>query len=190
MNNGFSYSIIDLPEETDISVELNMLLHTLLIDADTDSKLSCFSFQFNSEATLAMAWQDVTNEIAVNYIAHLENGFSKWNCYIIFLCSSVISKELKYKIENNKFAVRKIVIDGLGETVSGGDLTKIINNRILDLNIELSKSIIKKNESLELSKVSQELLTKELPLDKKDESIKVRQEWINKELERIIANEN
>lgn len=190
MNKGFSYSAVELPENTNISDEFNMLLHTLLIEGSNNSKLSCFSFQFNSEDALDIAWQNITNEIAVNYIAHLEDSFSKWNCYIVFLCSSAIPKELKYKIENNKFALRKIVIDGLERPVSAEDIIKIINNRILDLNIELKEADIKKSESLELSILSQELLLKELPLDRKDESIKARQSWINKELTRIIANEN
>lgn len=190
MNKGFSSSEIKLPEDINILDEFNMLLHTLLIEGSKNSKLSCFSFQIDSEEALEESWQNITNEIAVNYIAHLEDSFSKWNCYIVFICSPAISKELKYKIENNKFALRKIVIDGLESSVSAEDIKKIINNRILDLNIVLKESDIKKSESVELSRLSQELLLKDLPLDKKDESIKARQSWINKELKRIIANEN
>jgi len=189
MNNGFSSSGNNLLVDNEIANGLTKWFHTCVLEGDKNSKLTCFSFLITS-TDLENIWQSITNEVAMNYIAHLENGFSKWNCYIVFLCSSEISKDLKYKIENDKFAARKILLEGISETISEDEITIIINNKILDLNIHLSDSLQSRSENIELSTISQNLLSKDLPLDRKDESIKQRQEWINIELKRIVLNEN
>jgi hypothetical protein len=189
MNNGFSSSGNNLLVDNEIANGLTKWSHTCVLEGDESSKLTCFSFLITS-TDLENIWQSITNEVAMNYIAHLENGFSKWNCYIVFLCSSEISKDLKYKIENDKFAARKILLEGISETISEDEITKIINDRVLDFNIELPEVSQANSRDIELSDISQNLLSRELLLDKKEDSIIKRQEWINTELKRIMSNEN
>lgn len=190
MNNKFSISEEMLIDGVDISDELNMKIHTCSIDDKSNSKLTCFSFFVTSEDVLRVNWQELTNEIAMNYISHLDNSFSKWNCYIVFFCSLKLSIDLKYKIENNKFAARKLVVDNLGRGLNDTQLNNVINNRILDSNIELNQSEVSISKELELSDISQRLIDKNFSLVKNEESIKARQDWISSELKRDAVDEN
>ncbi|PLC57362.1 ABC-three component system middle component 1 [Photobacterium carnosum] len=189
MDKGF---LLNISEIFSIEAEFNNVvswLHVCQVSSDEESKLSCISIQLNSEEYLWSNWEALTNEVAINYISTLKSTFSKWNCYIIFACTFNISKELKYKIENNKFAARKIIIE-VNDYISEPEIRNIINNRILAFNINLSDSSAFKVIEQPLSKTSDILIEMKLPLDKKDESINKRQAWIAKEIDRIKTNEN
>lgn len=190
MNDGFEESDIELIKDTSYINDFNASLHIKNVEKTKISKFSCFSFQLTNETILDSSWMRLTNDIAINYIADLDRGFSKWNCYIIFFCLSEVSKKLKFEIENNKFAARKIVISGLDKLLSADEIGAEINKLVLDTNIKLNHEIVRNTEHLQLSGLAERLLEANPPLDKKDSSIKKRQDWIQKELRRILKDEN
>src|SRR5690606_37759870 len=56
-------------------------------------------------------WENISKEIALKYQSKLETVYEKWNLYIIYITRDITPKDLKNKIENDKFSSRKIVED-------------------------------------------------------------------------------
>ena len=86
-------------------------------------------------------WRIISEEIALKFQSKLESKDDKWNLYIIFTCSDKIDKDLKAKIENNKFSSRKIVEDEninkltdeivnklIVKHITNTDLVEVVNN--------------------------------------------------------------
>lgn len=65
-----------------------------------------------AENIINESWKRFSNMVAVNYQNSdymLDTEFEKWNFYIIYISKDAISKDLKNRIENDKFSSRKIV---------------------------------------------------------------------------------
>ncbi|WP_430412338.1 ABC-three component system middle component 1 [Kordia sp.] len=56
-------------------------------------------------------WIKIADTIAVDFQARLLDEFSAWNIYLFYVIDIPIRKELKYKIENDTFSSRKIIVD-------------------------------------------------------------------------------
>lgn len=56
-------------------------------------------------------WRLISEEIALKFQSKITSKDDKWNLYIIYVCSDIVYKELKARIENDKFSSRKIVED-------------------------------------------------------------------------------
>lgn len=80
--------------------------------------INVFFIELSNEETLGLSWEKVRNFIAVYYQNHLESDFERWNIYIIFIVPTTVSNQFKYKIENDQFSSRKIVIDSFQEELS------------------------------------------------------------------------
>jgi len=100
---------------TDISIsiilemfpDLNIQLHKIkYIDY-----VHAFFIKFPSIAVLEKEWENVNNAIAFHYQARLENEFEIWNLYLFYVTDKQAGKDIKYRIENDTFSSRKIVLD-------------------------------------------------------------------------------
>lgn len=193
MNKGFELAgAIDtkkygIPDKNKLSLWLCSAIE------NKKTTLSCFTIYFDTTKDLDLSWEKFVTEIAINYINEQTDTFSIWNCYCVFICSHEVPKELKYKIENNKFAMRKIVIDSFSQTIDQTEICNTINNRILSFNVK--KSLVSQTGSptrppIILSSLSNDLLRTELIADRTNQSIDDRNEWINKQLKRLEDNEN
>jgi hypothetical protein len=159
--------------------------------AQAKSHMSCYCIQFEEVNHLQSKWERIVNEIAIEYVSVLNNSFSKWNCYLIFICKHAVSKEIKYKIENDKFALRKIVIDDVKKQLTEDEIIKLLNERILSSNIRLAQNMTPNSRgNVSLSDVANRILNADIPLDASDYSIEQRKFWIGEEIERIRINEN
>ena len=105
-----------------------------------------FFLNFKSVSEMEKQWRKASNFIALNFQNLLKDDFGKWNIYVFYLSEVRIHDDLKYKIENDTFSSRKIVID---VTMSNDE---IINEHILNNNLhlpsgkeELSESSFKSN---------------------------------------------
>jgi hypothetical protein len=85
-----------------------------------------FFVKYKDENCLAEGWEALTASIAVNFQTNLESEFSTWNIYIFFILPVRISNSLKYKIENDTFSSRKIVVQ------EGSGQDDIVNAHILN----------------------------------------------------------
>ncbi|WP_459211988.1 ABC-three component system middle component 1 [Aquimarina rhabdastrellae] len=99
--------------------------------------------QFKSNNDLEANWKDFNNFITVEYLLKLKNEFSKWNTYLFYIVNQAIPKSVKYKIENNKFSTRKIVVECEDTEINSETIQQIISEYIVNDNIEFK---VKKKE--------------------------------------------
>jgi hypothetical protein len=85
-------------------------------------------------------WQRISEEIALKYQSRINSIANKWNIYIIYMAKDSVRKELKNKIEADKFSSRKIVEDcfegEFSETIAYELIVKHITNTDLDELVE------------------------------------------------------
>lgn len=139
-----SFSKIDINEDLkDLYKEAISLYKN-----DDDWKINVLIFQSDYE-TLKVKWNKISSAVSICYQADVndENEFEKWNLYIIYLCIEKVDKELKAKIENDKFSSRKIVVANQTEKLT----TELANNLIIQhiTNTDLIEIVDKTNESVE-----------------------------------------
>lgn len=83
------------------------------------------------EKLLKDNWGKITNSIAACIQGQTDNVFIKWNLYLLLLCKTMVSREVKYEIENDKFCCRKIVVGNFSkEDLSNREKNKLISSKI------------------------------------------------------------
>lgn len=115
---------------------------------NADWKINVFIFHSNYD-TLKLKWDKVSSAVAMCYQADVndENEFEKWNLYIIYICTEKVDKELKAKIENDKFSSRKIVEVNFAEKVTDETSNNLIIEHIT--NTDLIDIVNKTDESVD-----------------------------------------
>lgn len=83
-----------------------------------------------SSSNLQNNWKTISSVLSELLDEYLDNSFKKWNVYILYLITDEVSKELKYKIENNTFFARKIVEDSYILELSDENIKKLISEHI------------------------------------------------------------
>jgi hypothetical protein len=99
---------------------------------------------FPDENSLKDNWEKIANSIAACIQGQIDNVFIKWNLYLLLLCKTNVSKEIKYGIENDTFWCRKIVV----ENFSKEDLSDKVKNKLISSKITM-EDIGVKNIALE-----------------------------------------
>tara|TARA_R110002049_G_scaffold286358_1_gene468124 strand:+ start:3570 stop:4151 length:582 start_codon:yes stop_codon:yes gene_type:complete len=151
---------------------------------------TAFVCHINTEHTLAKVWRRINNLIGAEYQSKLNEEFSSWNIYVVFLVKEPVSNIEKYKIENDTFFVRKLVCDNLKDSFMSFTTTEFLNNIIFGADIDP----INDNQSTQLSKfqysdVGERLLNEKLPFSKAPNDKSLRTTWLSKEISRIESNE-
>ncbi len=92
-------------------------------------------------------WKNLSSWIAGNFQTQLKMPFEVWNLYVFFLVGDDIDKQLKYKIENDTFSSRKIVIEDtrsqdeiIKEYITNTDLQMVPEKRFSSEQLELVKN--------------------------------------------------
>ena len=111
---------------------------------DEDWKINVF-FAISDAETISNKWKGFSDTIASiyqnsDYMSNKE--FDKWNFYVIYISKEKLSKEIKNKIENDRFSSRKIVEDLYDNEFSNEEANDLIVRHITntDLNDILSKT--------------------------------------------------
>jgi hypothetical protein len=125
--------------------------------------LHTFFLTFTSEKKLQEFWPTVSNFIAIYFQSKLEDDFGKWNTYLFYSIGKEISRDLKYKIENDTFSSRKIVID------TPISYQEVINDHILnnDLIISSKKEEPTQEEIFEYNQIIWDVLKDKTVMKKK-----------------------
>lgn len=151
-----------------------------------ESYISCFYLKSRNENELRENWQYISSSIAALYQAHLTDDYSTWNIYLLLACEESISRNLQYKIENDKFSMRKIVHSDV-KNADEKKIMELLNNEILGNSLE--SSLLKNLPDLEARSAShlQMLITEfgEVPSDNKAESRLRRSELLEFLIQRI-----
>lgn len=81
-------------------------------------------------------WDNISKEIALKYQSKLETVYEKWNLYIIYVTKDIAPKELKNKIENDKFSSRKIVEDSYSEEFNDNEAKRLTIKHITNSDLK------------------------------------------------------
>ncbi|HEX8377673.1 MAG TPA: ABC-three component system middle component 1 [Pedobacter sp.] len=81
-------------------------------------------------------WGNISKEIALKYQSKLESVYEKWNLYIIYITTDIASKELKNRIENDKFSSRKIVEDSYSGEFNDNEANRLTIKHITNSDLK------------------------------------------------------
>lgn len=154
-----------------------------------DWKINVFFYFANSEK-LDANWLNVSSSISAIYQSEIKSSdeFEKWNIYLIYLSKDIVSKELKNKIENNRFSNRKIVEDNFKTELTDEKANELIIKHIT--NTDLIKAIAETNDSIKEDYLPiNKNLWKLIPKDESISGNKDKQEDLI-ELLKQLENEN
>lgn len=157
-----------------------------LLNAGDSEYISCFACKIDNDSTLAQYWDQIASVIASLYQAKLDNELAIWNIYLVFLLDVKVNKSLRYQIENDKFSMRKIIIDDYQWPFENeAKLVERLNNEILGHDIEFKQTNIKVDDSKTDVQLQIEMLGY-IPLGNKDGDAESRLNHIKK-LARILS---
>lgn len=97
--------------------------------------ISAFFFDFATTVTLENEWNKISGFIAGYYQAEIPEVFTKWNIYVFYFCREPVPLSLKYKIENDRFSSRKVVVGSLEKKIDELALNDFINEHITNRDI-------------------------------------------------------
>ncbi len=114
-----------------------------IYDMDAKTPYSChlFTIVCNDYLVLNDIWEDLTENIAINFQINLQEEIERWNIYLLFLLENEVPKEIKYKVEQDKYSCRKLVEDNLKKTIfSEDDISRLIREKIFTVHAETKKA--------------------------------------------------
>jgi len=151
---------------------------------DSQSFITCFVSIFKSAAECLTQWESVNSTVAMSAQGIMQGYAAPWNLYLIIVTPDHLTKDAKYRIENDRFAARKITIlsTDLPQDATDGYKT-LIENVILgsDLHILEAKTQVNNPKTLEDSDIRKFLLSRPgiIPPDRKPASSELRKKYIN-----------
>lgn len=156
-----------------------------LFSADELSFINCIVCWFDSPQELVAKWKALQSIISVRFKP--EARFSKWNIYLVMLCPDSVDIRDKYVIENDRYAARKIVLDGLGKQLTTEEVETKVNIELLGADLELRKTTPSPISNIKLAIAP---LIKNAPIDSTSKSKDKRGEIVSKLVEYYRQNEN
>jgi hypothetical protein len=143
--------------------------------------ISCFVAFCPDENLCEKHWADLTSNISINYQEALSSDVAAWNIYLAIVCPKNMNKHLKYKIENDRFALRKLVLDGEAYSSLEADaISQALEAAILGSDLVLKPDSELAGPSSYTSPLREFLDNLEvLPLDGKEKSISIRRQRIS-----------
>lgn len=151
---------------------------------DSKSFITCFVSIFKSAAECLIQWESVNSAVAMSAQGIMQGYAAPWNLYLIIVTPDRLTKDAKYRIENDRFAARKITILNTDLPHDATDGYKIlIENVILgsDLDILEAKTQVNNTKTLEDSVIRKFLLSRPgiIPPDRKPASSELRKKYID-----------
>lgn len=147
--------------------------------------INCIACWFSSSQELAKKWKEIQSIISLKFKP--EGRFSRWNVYLVLLSPDTLDNRMKYIIENDRYAARKIVFDGLKTQISTEDVERKINVELLGTDLKLQEIAPSPSSKVELSIAA---LIKGTPIDTTNESKVARSKVITNLIEFYKKNED
>jgi hypothetical protein len=99
-------------------------------------KIFIFSIQIAKESDLIGTSNKLRDFIAIYFQSQvLEKMVEKWNVYQVIIVSEEVSTQVKQKVEQDKFATRKIVFSGFSKDLTDVEVSNLISNDIFNFTI-------------------------------------------------------
>jgi hypothetical protein len=173
-------------------------LYKFEVDLRDGVPLCAFCCRVPTNKELGDKWKAINSSVSAYSLDNKKSEFERWNSYLVFICDEEVPKTLKYEIENDKFAMRKIVEqkpEDWDDNALNKALIEMLNRRLLLSHMDLSKYKTKDTpDSPVLSNWGKSVVDQKVPSDPRSESSKeARSVWINEALERSmieVSNEN
>jgi hypothetical protein len=97
-----------------------------------DGIAHAFFLKYQNVDEINDSWRKVSNFIALKCQSRILDDFGKWNTYLFLISGRSLGIDVKYKIENDTFSSRKIVIE------DNSSYDDIINKHILNSDLEIT----------------------------------------------------
>ena len=153
--------------------------------ASRESFLTCIVCWFESSTAIMMNWQAIQSIVSVRFKP--EGGHSKWNVYLVLMCPDSLKLRDKYVIQNDRYAARKIIMDGLGELPDSPSVEKLVNAALLGTDLELAPVSYNSKDDSETPIAT---IVKDVPSGSSVGAKEARSKMINKLIEFLSENEN
>ena len=88
---------------------------TCWVKRESEYNIYIFQVIIENEEEINKYYEAITASIATEFQADLKKAIERWNIYLIFECKDIINWQTRIKIEQDKYAVRKLVWDNLRE---------------------------------------------------------------------------
>jgi hypothetical protein len=95
---------------------------------EPDFNMYFFTYYVDQSDLLAEIEETVRDFIAIYFQGlTIEKDVERWNLYIFYFVNGNVKQDLKYKIEQDKFSTRKIVIDKIEDEPDDEKISELIN---------------------------------------------------------------
>jgi hypothetical protein len=128
------------------------------------ARMNVFCCQVKTIDELVSEWRKISSFIAAKSITLSNPDFTRWNSYLVYFCEEPVPRALKYEIENDKFASRKMV-EGPRD---GGDesIIEFLNQELLLSHIHIKADCASQYERvLGVSEFGQSIVGTEISTD-------------------------
>lgn len=88
---------------------------TCWVKRESEYNIYIFQVIIENEEEINKYYEAITASIATDFQSDLKKAIERWNIYLIFECKDSIEWQTRIKIEQDKYAVRKLVWDNLRE---------------------------------------------------------------------------
>lgn len=85
------------------------------VKRELEYNIYIFQVIVETEEELNKYYEAITASIATDFQSDLEKAIERWNIYLIFECKDYIDWQTRLKIEQDKYAVRKLIWDNMRE---------------------------------------------------------------------------
>ena len=106
-----------------------------LFTSDNLKLINCIACFCQTAKEVALHWREIQSLISVYF--QPAGKYEKWNIYLVFFCTGNLDFREKYTIQNDKYAVRKIVLDGLNFVPDSDGAAIMINVELLGSDLSL-----------------------------------------------------
>jgi len=107
----------------------------MLMSTGDEDAISCFVHWVDNSESLEACWSEISSLIAIEYQSNLTSIFASWNIYLVFICKTPVDRSLRYRIENDRFSMRKIIIDE--KSYTDKEVIDFMNNEIFCADLDL-----------------------------------------------------
>ena len=175
--------------------------------SDFDAEFIAFNVEFSKNATATCiccisdtaqfiqdTWENVVHEVNYDYITTDVSEFELWNVYLVFASKKQLDTETQYKLENNKYAMRKLFIklpDDLQLNQSEQVLSSLLSNKLLiaDVNIEPQQEAAG-SFTIEEGSIGHIVCELKLTNSRVRGDADKRKRWLKEEMQRRLSNED
>ena len=164
------------------------------VELSTNATATCICCISDTAQFIQETWENVVHEVNYDYITTEISKFELWNNYLVFASKMQLDTETQYKLENNKYAMRKLFIklpDDLQPNQIEQVLSSLLSNKLLiaEVNIEPQQEVAGSFAISEGSighRVCELKLTNSRARDDADK----RKRWLKEEMQRRLSNED